>query len=255
MRTVFVLVLFLAVLQAPSSLSQEAAAPEPSADAPPTTEYLEGLVGSIALYPDPVVAQVLPASTYPMEIVQAARWAEGKQELAKANPDAFQKELEAQKWDPTVKAVTNIPDALAKLNGDLDWTNALGEAYLGYPKETMDAIQRLRAKAQNNGVLTDTPQQVILVEKETIRIEPADPEIIYVPQYNPQVVYVQQPAAQPVVVQQPATTTVVHWAALLWRGYGRRRGVFQRLRLVWRGLLWARLPALWILSKRACCQL
>jgi hypothetical protein len=180
---------------APTAPAAEAAATELS-DA-----ELEKLVGRIALYPDPLIAQVLPASTYPLEIVMAARFVKGKEALAKSKPEEFQKEIEKQTWDASVKAVAVCPDALKVLNDDLDWTDKLGEAFLAQSKDVMDAVQTCRAKAQANGALRDTPQQTVMMDQETIRIYPSDPEVVYVPQYNPEVVYVQQPASSTVVIQ------------------------------------------------------
>jgi hypothetical protein len=163
-------------------------------DAAPTTSFkkeeIEQLVAPIALYPDALVAQILMASTYPLEIVQAARW-------SKANPNAKDKALEdamqKQPWDPSVKSLAAFPQILAMLNDKLDMTQKLGDAFLGQQKEVMDAIQQLRAKAHAAGNLKSGKEQKVIVEQQNgttvIKIEPANPEVVYVPVYNPTVVY------------------------------------------------------------------
>jgi hypothetical protein len=157
-------------------------------------EELDQLVAPIALYPDSLLAQIFMASTYPLEIVEAARW-------AKANPkvtgDALQTAMEGQSWDPAVKSLTAFPDVLQGMNDKLDWTQKLGDAFLAQQKDVMDAVQRLRAKAQKEGNLKSSKEQTVKTEPApagstnttTIIIEPSDPEVVYVPQYNPTVVY------------------------------------------------------------------
>ncbi len=151
-------------------------------------EQLEQIVAPIALYPDDLLAQIFMASTYPLEIVQAARW-------VKANPnlkgDQLTKALEAQNWDPSVKSLVNFPDVLAMMNDKLDWTQQLGDAVLAQQKDVMAAVQRLREKAQAAGNLKTTNEQKVIVEQQTqtIVIQPANPQVIYVPTYNPTVVY------------------------------------------------------------------
>jgi len=147
---------------------------------------LEQLVAPIALYPDSLLTQILMASTYPLEVVQADRWA--KQNNAMKG-DALAKALEAQPWDPSVKSLVNFPDVLAMMSEKLDWTQKLGDAFLGQQKEVMGAVQNLREKARALGNLKTTKEQVVKVEQETIIIEPASPQVIYVPAYNPTVVY------------------------------------------------------------------
>ena len=167
----------------------------PSAEAEETkptfkTEEVEQLVAPIALYSDALIAQILMASTYPLEIVSAARW-------SKDNPKVTGKELEdamqKQAWDPSVKSLTAVPQVLAMMNEKLDWTQKLGDAFLAQQKEVMAAIQRLRAKAQSAGNLKTTKEQVVSTEQENgtnvIKIEPTDPQVVYVPTYNTTVVY------------------------------------------------------------------
>src|SRR6476620_7296382 len=156
-------------------------------------EEIEALVAPIALYPDSLLSQVLMASTYPLEIVYAARW-------LKANPnvkgDAAVKAVAGQSWDVSVKSLVAFPQILEPMNDKLDWTQRLGDAFLAQQKEVLDAVQRLRAKAQANGNLKSTEQQQVVVEpppagstQQTIIIQPANPQVVYVPAYNPVTVY------------------------------------------------------------------
>jgi len=157
---------------------------------PISTEEIEQLVAPIALYPDALVAQILMASTYPLEIVSAARW-------VKANADVKGEALEAamqqQPWDPSVKALTALPQVLNMMNEKLDMTQKLGDAFLAQQKDVLDAVQRLRAKAQAAGNLKSGKEQGVSSEQQSgttiIKIEPADPQVVYVPTYNPTVVY------------------------------------------------------------------
>jgi len=149
-------------------------------------EELDQILAPIALYPDDLLTQILIASTYPLEIVQADRWTKQNKNL-KGN--ALTEALEKEDWDPSVKSLVNFPEVLSKMNEDLRWTQKLGDAFLGQEKQVMDTIQMLRKKAQEAGNLKDNPQQKVVVEKETIVIQSANPEVIYVPSYNPAVVY------------------------------------------------------------------
>ena len=165
--------------------AQDAAQP-----APFKKEEIEQLVAPIALYPDALVAQILMASTYPLEIVSAARW-------SKANPNVKDKALEdamqKQPWDPSVKSLAAFPSVLAMLNDKLDMTQKLGDAFLGQQKDVMAAIQGLRAKADKAGNLKSSKEQKVTTTQEAgttvIKVEPADPQVVYVPTYNPAVVY------------------------------------------------------------------
>jgi hypothetical protein len=170
-------------------------------------ERIEQLVAPIALYPDTLLAQVLMGATYPLEIVQAARW-------LKRNPDLRDEALDGalldQPWDPSVKTLVMFPDVLKRMNDNLDWTQDLGDAFLAQESDLMAAVQRLRHDAQRTGALKDTAQQKVVVEKETIVVEPADPQVVYVPTYNPTVVYgTPAPATvyYPTVYQEPAYTS------------------------------------------------
>jgi Protein of unknown function (DUF3300) len=154
-------------------------------------EEIEALVAPIALYPDSLLSQVLMASTYPLEIVQAARW-------VKANPnvkgEAAVKAVENETWDVSVKSLVAFPQALEPMNEKLDWTQKLGDAFLADQKSVLDAVQRLRTRAEQAGNLQSTEQQKVIVEQAApqqtvIKIEPANPQVIYVPAYNPTIVY------------------------------------------------------------------
>jgi len=149
-------------------------------------EELDQVLAPIALYPDALVSQVLIASTYPLEIVQADRFAKQNSSL---KGDALTKALEGQSWDPSVKSLVNFPQVITMMSEKLDWTQKLGDAFLADEKSVMDTIQSLRAKAQAAGNLKTTQEQKVIVEQKIIRIEPASPQVIYVPAYNPTVVY------------------------------------------------------------------
>jgi hypothetical protein len=151
---------------------------------------LDSLVAPLALYPDPILSQVLVASTYPLEIVQAERWLEQHSSLSgKALADAAAK----QPWDASVQALVMIPDVLKRLSQNVKWTSDLGNAVLAQQEGVMQAIQRMRQKAQQNGALQSTPQQTVATTTSNgqtyITVEPASPEVVYVPQYNPEAVW------------------------------------------------------------------
>jgi hypothetical protein len=155
-----------------------------------TQQDLDQLLAPIALYPDALLAQILMASTYPLEVVSAARW-------SKANPGLKDKALEAemqkQTWDPAVKSLTAVPTVLAKMNEKLEWTQKLGDAFLAQQKDVMTTVQALRTKAAAAGNLKTTPEQTVKTEKQGTTtvyiIESPKTEVIYVPTYNPVVVY------------------------------------------------------------------
>ncbi len=158
-------------------------------DAPKRSrEELADLLGPIALYPDPLISLILPASTVPGDVVLAARF-------VKAGSDP--EEAEGKPWDSSVKALVRYPDTLSWLDENLEWTSQVGEAFVDQPVDVMEAIQELRAKARDMGNLVDTPQQRIVQDDSAIRIVPAEPEYIYEPSYDPQVVYYQRPVAEP----------------------------------------------------------
>jgi len=155
-----------------------------------STEEIEQLLAPIALYPDELFAQVLMASTYPIEIVSAERW-------VKANPGlkdkALEDTLQKQSWDPSVKSLTAFPQVLTMMSEKLEWTQKLGDAFLAQQQDVMATAQALRAKAVAQGSLKDSKEQKVITEKTEsttiIKIEPANPEVVYVPTYNPTVVY------------------------------------------------------------------
>lgn len=151
-------------------------------------EELDQLLAPIALYPDSLVAQILMASTYPLEVVQAERWVKQNKTLT---GDALTSALEKENWDPSVKSLVNFPQVLQMMNEKVDWTQKLGDAFLAQQKDVMDTIQNLRKKAEAEGNLKTNKEQKVIVEKETqtIIIEPSNPQVIYVPTYNPTVVY------------------------------------------------------------------
>jgi len=165
-----------------------AGAPQESAKL--TADQLDSMVAPIALYPDPLLAQVLVASTYPIDVIAAQQW------LAK-NTNLKGEELEKaamqQDWDPSVQALVSLPDALKVLSDNVKWTEDLGDAFLAQQNDVMEAVQRMRKKAKDNGKLDSSEQQKVetkvIETKETIIIQPSNPEVIYVPQYNPTVVY------------------------------------------------------------------
>jgi len=170
----------------PATASASAAAPAASV----SQEELDKLLAPIALYPDALVAQVLMASTFPLEIVEAARW-------SKANPSVKDKALEdamqKQAWDPAVKSLTSVPQVLQQMNDKLDWTQKLGKAFVDQQEDVMKTVQGLRAKANAAGNLKSTNEQKVKTEQagsQTIYIiESAKPEVVYVPTYNPATVY------------------------------------------------------------------
>jgi len=151
-------------------------------------EELDQILAPIALYPDELLAQIFMAATYPLEVVQAARW-------VKTNPnlkgDQLTAAMEQQTWDPSVKSLVNFPSVLQMMNEKLDWTQKLGDAFLAQQKQVLDTVQGLRKKAQAQGNLKTTAEQKVVVEPQTqtIVIEPANPQVVYVPTYNPTVVY------------------------------------------------------------------
>jgi uncharacterized protein DUF3300 len=193
------------------------AAPPPSAPAQRSAADLEKLAAPMALYPDPLIAVMLPASAYPVEVVQVARFVANTNNLAM---------LDDQPWDENVKAVARFPSVIQKMSDELGWTAELGQAFVQQPSELMDAIQSLRAKAQSVGTLQTTPQQVVVVTNAVVertyetqivyvtntivQIMPANPQVIYVPVYSPTIVYYPPPA----YVYNPLAPLVVFGAGI-----------------------------------------
>jgi uncharacterized membrane protein YgcG len=161
-------------------------AQEPQGKASLSQAELEQILAPVALYPDDVLSQILIASTYPLEIVQADRWAKKNSGL---KGDALTAALEKQPWDPSVKSLVNFPQVLGMMSEKIDLTQKMGDAFLAQQQDVMKAVQSLRAKAQAAGNLKTTKEQKVIVEKETIIIQAADPQVVYVPVYNPTVVY------------------------------------------------------------------
>src|SRR5215472_4012487 len=167
-------------------------------------DQLDSLVAPIALYPDPLLAQVLAASTYPLELIQLQQWLTKNKGLKdQALVDAVQK----QPWDASVQAMAAIPDVVKRLTDDIQWTTDLGNAFLAQQSDLMDAVQRMRKKAEEKGNLKSNEQQKVktkVVEnKQVIVIEQSSPEVVYVPSYNPTVVYGPPPYPYPPVAYPP----------------------------------------------------
>jgi len=174
--------------------SQTTLAPGATVGNPPAKTFsqqdLDRLLAPIALYPDPLLAQILMASTYPLEVVQAARW-------VKANPKVSGATLETamakQSWDPAVKSLTAVPQVVQQMSDNLDWMQKLGDAFLAQQQDVLDTVQSLRARADTTGHLKTTEQQVVRIETQGSQkiyvIESPQPEVVYVPSYNPTVVY------------------------------------------------------------------
>jgi hypothetical protein len=162
----------------------------PAAETNIPNDQLDSLVAPIALYPDPILSQVLIASTYPLEIVQLSQW---MQKNSKMPPEKMAEEVKKQQWDPSIQAMVVLPDLVKNLNENIKWTTDLGNAFLAQQNDVMDAVQRMRVKAKDKGALQSTEQQKVetkVVEnKEVIVIQPTKTEVVYVPSYNPTVVY------------------------------------------------------------------
>jgi uncharacterized membrane protein YgcG len=192
--------LLLPMLPQPVSAAQDqdAQAPAQPSQAPPytqqTPDQLQQLVAPIALYPDSLVAQVLAASTFPAEIVEADRWVQAHPDL---KGDALAQAVDQQSWDPSVKALTAFPTVLGNMDKNISWTSSLGDAYYNQEQGVMDAIQVMRQKAQQAGNLKDTPQQTVQKQGSDIVIQPASPDVVYVPAYDPWLVYGYPVAAWP----------------------------------------------------------
>ena len=160
-----------------------------------TLEELDLVVGPIALYPDELIAIVLPASTFPLDIVKAARYLEKHKQNSEIKP--------SENWDSSVLGLLNYPEVINLMNEDLDWTWKLGTAVADQQKDVIDAIQQFRQRAYSAGNLKSSKQQVIVEEQQTIIIKSASPEVIYVPRYDPAVVVVHQPAPYPYYYSHP----------------------------------------------------
>src|SRR5215471_18795360 len=181
-------------MAAPGQLSlfaQETPAQESEADlAPLSADQLDALVAPIALYPDPLLAQCLAASTYPLDIVEAQEWIARNPNL---KGDELADAIEKQDWDPSVQALAQVPDALKVLSQDIKWTTDLGDAFLAQQNDVMEAVQRLRAKARDAGKLGSSEQMSVESTtsdgEDVVAIEPTDPEVVYVPAYDPTAIW------------------------------------------------------------------
>ena len=191
----------------PAAVTEDApAVPAAGSDQAPAAQNLLGraelekLLAPIALYPDTLLAQLLAASAYPLQIVEAQRWLD-KNKAAVADNDFSW--IDSRDWDPAVKAMARFPDVIEKMSDDLDWTSDLGDAEVNQPEDVADVIQELRAEAENTGALKTSPQQtvssVLLDDRPYIAIEPAEPSVLYVPSYEPAAVYEPIAAVAPVV--------------------------------------------------------
>ncbi|MFI5210611.1 MAG: DUF3300 domain-containing protein, partial [Gemmatimonadales bacterium] len=189
---------------------------------------LDALVAPIALYPDPLLAQTLVASTYPLEIVQLQQWLTKHPEL---KDQALADSIAKQPWDPSIQSMAAVPEVVKRLADDIQWTTELGNAFLAQQNDVMDAVQRMRKKAADNGALKSNEQQKVdtqVVEKQTvIVVQPTNPEVIYVPVYSPTVVYgppiypyppIYYPPPPPPGAYAVAFTVGVMWGAAMWGG-------------------------------------
>src|SRR6266850_6804918 len=193
MKTKTLIAIACAILIVPSKVAlfaRQAEQPQTQESVKIPADQLDSLVAPIALYPDPLLSQTLVASTYPLEIMQLQQWLEKNKGLKdKALADAVSK----QAWDPSVQAMAALPEMVKRLTDDIQWTTDLGNAVLAQQSDVMDAVQRMRIKAQGTGALASNEQQKVetrVVEnKSVIVVEQAQPEVVYVPEYNPVAVY------------------------------------------------------------------
>jgi hypothetical protein len=189
-----ILRVFLAALLAGSAIGQQPPADQPMPAAAPaqtlSLQQLDNLVAPIALYPDNLLSQIMVASTYPREVVEAQQWLQQHKNLTGKK---LMDEAQKQKWDPSVQALVAFPEVLTRLNQDVRWTTDLGNAFLAQQGDVMQAVQRLRAKAQANGKLAPSPQENVTSETQNgqnaIQIQPTEPGEVYVPNYNPEYVW------------------------------------------------------------------
>jgi Protein of unknown function (DUF3300) len=185
----------------------------PASSGKQSPQELQQLVAPIALYPDALVAQILAASTYPTQIVEADRWMQSHSNL---KGEELAKEVDKQDWDPSVKAVAQFPSVLENMDKNLSWTSSLGDAYINQPQDVTEAVQTLRQQARNAGHLNSNEQEKVTTQGKTIIIEPADPQVVYVPAYDPWLVY-----GAPIVAY-PGWYTV---PGIFWGGVGLSFGI------------------------------
>ena len=168
----------LLLVCAGDGFARQAAPSQPPEAAQQSPEQLQQLVAPIALYPDALIAQILPAATYPDQVVEAGNWMGQNKDL---QGDQLAKEADKQSWDPSVKALTQFPAVLANMRQNLAWTSELGDAYVNQQQELTQAVQAMRERAKQAGNLQTTPQEKVATKGKTIVIEPATPEVVYVP--------------------------------------------------------------------------
>jgi hypothetical protein len=214
-----VVALLCALLLSPGDLSayaqsaspQDASQEQPAAKIP--NDQLDSLVAPIALYPDPLLAQVLVASTYPLELIQLQQWLPKHKDL---KDKALVEAVEKEDWDPSIQAMAPLPDVVKQLAENIKWTTDLGNAFLAQQSEVMDAVQRMRMKAKDAGNLKSTEQQKVetktIESKTVVVIEQAQPQVVYVPSYNPTVVYGPPVYPYPPIVYPPAGAVVAGMA-------------------------------------------
>ncbi|MGI8988447.1 MAG: DUF3300 domain-containing protein [Bryobacteraceae bacterium] len=174
----------------PPPQDQQQLPPQEQQQQPPqqllAPDQLDSLVAPVALYPDSLLSQVLVACTYPLEVVEAGQWLQQNRNLS---GQALVEAARQQNWDPSVQALVAFPDVVARLNQDIRWTTDIGNAFLAQEGDVMSAVQRMRARAQSNGKLTSNPQETVTTQTQgsqtAIEIQPANPQVIYVPVYNP----------------------------------------------------------------------
>jgi len=181
-------------------------------------EQLDQLTAPIALYADPLLGQVLTAATYPLEVVEAQRWLQDPANAA-LKGDQLAAALQQQSWDLSVKSLVPFPQLLQMMDNDLEWTERIGDAFLAQQDAVMESIQRLRRRAAGAGSLTSTPQQTVSSQAQDIEIEPAAPDVVYVPYYDPDVIYGNWPWSDyPPFYFLPPPGLVV--GSGLWIGFG-----------------------------------
>ena len=254
-RAVAVFCAALLAAQNPYTFAQQ---PQPAAGAPDQSQktlsqgQLESLVAPVALYPDPILSQALVASTYPLEIVEAGRWLSQNSNLTgKALADAAAK----QPWDASVQALVMLPDVLKRLNQDVGWTSDLGNAFLAQQQDVMNAIQSLRQRASDAGALKSTSQQTVSTtpgdnNQPYIVIQPANPEVVYIPQYNPVAVWGPPPPYYPYppIYYPPVSGGAIIAASAISFGAGVALGA------IWGGGGWGRLGMGLRLGSRQQCR-
>ena len=209
----------LLVSGSPMLIGQTAPAAAPQTSSIPA-EQLEALVAPIALYPDKLLAQVLVASTYPLELMQLQQWLEKNPDLAKDQKKLSEK-IAKQPWDASIQAMAALPDVVKWMAGDIQWTTDLGNAFLAQQQDVMNAVQKMRGVAQEKGTLKSNEQQNVQTQvvesKSVIVIEQSNPQVVYVPSYNPTYVYGAMPYPYPPIYYPPYSGAAFAAGAI---GYG-----------------------------------